>query len=156
MLQDHLDMVNDLLNVVEAAEQRLGRMDWAERDRVNHRTSYIFERFHLSHVCCNDHVSWSDMEDCERRLAALGCKLCVVRIDGVALVDRHRERGTQWQEVVRGWGVAEGKVADFLLRRQDQFIARSCQPALEVHIVDMSAITVEDGAVEVLDFWGIC
>ncbi len=129
-------------------ERIVGMMEWLHAG-VQHRAHppcyVLIDTLHLTHCLRPGVLEWSDVAEFDARLAALGCKLLLLRAR--TEVVRARSVDARWTtSFVRDYAVRFGGTHDelhaYFLREQDRFtdmFARSAMPKLEL---------ANDGAVE--------
>ncbi|HEY6237472.1 MAG TPA: hypothetical protein VIW69_20400 [Candidatus Elarobacter sp.] len=133
-------------------ERIAGMMEWLHAD-VQHPAHppcfVVIDTLHLTHCLRPGVLEWSDVAEFDDRLAALGCKLLLLRAQ--SNVVRERSVDARWEtSFVRDYAVRFGRTHDelhaYFLREQERFadmFARSAMPKLQL---------ANDGAVEdVLD-----
>ena len=103
-----------------------------------HPSCYVLiDTLHLTHCLRPGVLEWCDVAEFDDRLAALGCKLLLLR--GQTDVVRERSVDARWEtSFVRDYAVRFGRTPDelhaYFLREQERFsdmFARSAMPKLE-------------------------
>lgn len=147
---------------VEANRQHLDRivatMEWLHASVQEHARPWCFvliDALHLTHCVRPGVVQWSDVEDYDQRLAALGCKLLFLKVTPATIWARgiKPRAGEQFmQEYARKFGRSEEEIHSYFVHEQETLaglFTRSAMPKLLVR---------SDGAVDgvlqgVFRFW---
>lgn len=153
---DNVTLLQHQVAFLESLGQRLEPMEWLDRNRTGQRFCYLLERFHLTHVCHYPHMSWDHVEDIDRRLAAQGCKLCLLTIDDATIEQRLvLNRNEEWKQYVKKYGSSAGEIVAHYSRQQRMMINLCNASMLEFVEIDTSKMTVADTVANVMNFWGI-
>ncbi len=141
-VEDNVALLRRHVGTISALEAGLRGTGWSDRNRVRHRVCYVLERFHLTHVCHYPHVGWDDVEDLDRTLARLGCKLCLLTADRSVLEGRVTDGrdDLEWRTHLSSLG-AEGEAARYRPRpasgpwRTNRLLSRDLRPEmLRTHV----------------------
>ncbi|MEW6712230.1 MAG: hypothetical protein AB1403_20585, partial [Candidatus Riflebacteria bacterium] len=115
---------------------------------------FILERFHLTHAYHYQHLKWEDVEDCDRRLAGLNCRLCLLTIDKSAIESRiYNGRDPSWLNYISRFGSTRKEVVDHFMKQQDKLLKLAGKSCLEKLIIDTSGKTAEEIGRKAMDFW---
>ena len=142
--------------ILEGLSARLDQTPWRESGRTNMRLLYLFERFHFTHVYHYAHMSWSDVQGIEARLARLNCKVCLLTIDEFVLADRIiHSRDAAWREYLSRYGETEEEIVRHYVLQQETLLDFCSQSKLETLALDTSNVDTQDTVAQVIDFWGV-
>ena len=154
--EDHLRLLRRHVGYVEGINRSLCSMDWRERNRVNMRVPYLFERFHLTHVAHYDYLAWQDVDKIDRRLARLNCRVCVLTIDVETMRERIIDRRDEgFRRYLNRFGSTEELILKHFTDQQHELLElarRSRLPSIELDSSKYPIETIRDRAI---DFWGL-
>lgn len=151
---DNVGLLNQHVSYLEAVQDRLSQMNWCQNNRTNMRIPYLFERFHFTHVCHYNHMSWSHVEDIDRRLSELNCKLCLFTVDESKLEDRIIcSRNAAWRDYLSRYGRTDDEIIAYYAEQQRHLLSLCEKSELDVLVVDTTNIVVEETLGQVIDFW---
>ena len=140
---------------LENFRAHLDTMAWRENGRINMRVPFIFERFHLTHVCHYPDVFWEDVQEIDERLAAMDTKLCLLTVDAGDLEQRiTRRRDEHWREFLTRHGNSVEAVVRHYLVQQEKFRELSAKSSMETCLIDTSAVEPSKTLEVALAFWG--
>jgi thymidylate kinase len=149
--QDHLDILNSIVVMLEDLNYRLEAMDWARRNRINQQMHFVLERFHLSHLFHFTSLEWEDVASIDRRLADLNARLIVLTMDESTMQRRiMMDSNKQWQSYLQSIGSTEAEVITHFMGQQEQLLALCERTAIPVRIIDTSALPLETATEEVM------
>lgn len=152
--QDNISLLDQHVSYLEALHRRLDRMDWCRNNRTNMRVTYVFERFHFTHVYHYPHMSWEEVEEIDRRLAMLNCKLCLLTISDSALEQRIiRNRPPAWRDYLKRYGETDEEILKYYATQQNLLRDLCGKSALETLILDTTHLSADETLARVLDFW---
>jgi hypothetical protein len=147
---------------VEENRQHLDRivatMEWLYASVREHTRPWCFvviDTLYLTHCVRPGVVEWSDVEDYDRRLAALGCKLLFLKAAPATIWERGikpRAKEQFMQEYARKFGQSEEEIHSYFVREQETLsglFSRSAMPKLLVR----SDGTADDLLQGVFRFW---
>jgi hypothetical protein len=133
------------LLTVEANRRHLERIvatiEWLHAGVQEHARPWCFvliDALHLTHCVRPGIVQWSDVEEYDRRLAALGCKLLFLRATPAAIWERGikpRAKKQFMQEYARKFGQSEEEIHRYFVGEQETLaglFSRSAMPKLLV------------------------
>jgi len=133
-------------------------MEWLHASVQEHDRPWCFvliDALHLTHCVRPGVVQWTDVETCDRRLAALGCKLLFVQVLPSTLWGRGIESRANDQfllEYARKFGRDHEEIHAYFVKEQKilaGLFARSVMPKLRLNC-DGAVETVLDAAFK---FW---
>ncbi len=154
--QDHLDLLQNLISPLKTLHQGLTLRKWDNMAHDDHKITYIFERFHLTHVTHYTSITWDLMKETDTTLAELGAKLCICVVDENTLNARLFSRTTPcWRRYLSTFGDTDTKILDHFLLQQAQLITLSKSSSLSTLILDTSNKNPTEVAEEILSFWSI-
>ncbi len=153
---DNVALLDQHVSYLETVQNRLNQMEWCQNNRTNMRIPYLLERFHFTHVHHYNHMSWSDVEDIDRRLAELNCKLCLLTVDDSILADRIISgRNAEWRNYLSRYGETDDEILEYFAEQQKLLRALCDESELDTLIVDTTKASVEDTLDQVIKFWAI-
>ena len=152
---DNVALLRQNVDMIHALDLRLRGTDWGERGRLNHRLSYLMERFHLTHVCHYEHVGWKHVRAIDDALAGLGCKLCLLRVDEAMIEERvvNLRRNKEWEAYLSSVGSHSRGIVDHYVAQQERFLALREASSMPSVVVDTSGRGVNEVVAEVSAFW---
>ncbi len=155
-VNDHLMLLANILDFVEQIHKHAGQMDWAERQKHNHKLPYLLERFHFTHVYHYPYMTWNKVDTIEHRLLNLNAKVCVLTIDKVAIEQRiFGDRNKQWASYLQRYGSTKKRIINHFTTQQQQLF-RLCElTRLPILVIDTSTQTINEIVEKILTFWGI-
>lgn len=152
---DNVALLDQHVTYLECMRERLEQMQWCDNNRTNMRIPYVFERFHFTHVHHYNHMSWSDVQGIDLRLAKLNCKICLFAVDDSILENRIiTGRDSDWRGYLARYGKTNEEIIEYYVAQQKQVRDLCDESALETLIVDTTNSSVEETLEQVLTFWG--
>ncbi|MFZ5952349.1 MAG: hypothetical protein ACOYXC_16730 [Candidatus Rifleibacteriota bacterium] len=155
-IEDNLNLLNQHLTYIEQVNERLERMKWCNPSSKAMRMPFILERFHLTHAYHYQHLKWEDVEDCDRRLARLNCRLCLLTIDESAIESRiYKGRDSSWLNYISRFGSTRKEVIDHFMQQQNQLLNLADKSCLEKLVINTSNSMTGEIAEKALEFWQV-
>ncbi len=153
-IADNVNLLNQHLTFIEQVKERLEKMKWCNPASKAMRMPFILERFHLTHAYHYQHLKWEDIEDCDRRLVGLNCRLCLLTIDESAIESRiYNGRDSSWLNYISRFGSTRKEVVDHFIKQQNQLLNLADKSQLEKLIIDTSEKSAQETGQKVVDFW---
>lgn len=155
--EDHFDLLSDIVGMIEKYQQKLGRMDWASRNREAHKLPFLLERFHFSHVFHYPDMIWEDVAGIDQRLSALDAKVCVLTIDEDLMFERivKDTHKNGFQSYIRQFGNSDEEVVLHFQKQQEYLFELLKRSVLPIQIINTSRKNPQKTADEILEFWGL-
>ncbi len=152
---DSIELLEFHTSHLEKLQSNLTQTNWLERDRVNQKLPYIFERFHLTHVYHYDDVSWADVSSVDERLRELKARLVLFTIDEADIQERviedHKKAG--WQDYLQTLGRNDEEIRQHFTEKQNQIrdlIDKTSLPVVEINTSKNNTESILD---IIFDFW---
>ncbi|MGD9200453.1 MAG: hypothetical protein PVI26_02725 [Chitinispirillia bacterium] len=119
------------------------------------RIPYILERFHLTHVYHYTHMDWSDIEEIDRRLTNLNCKLILLTIDDSELEDRIiSSRDSAWRDYLSRYGETDDEILEYYAEQQKLLRSLCDRSEMDTLVVNTTEAGIEDTLHQAITFWG--
>jgi len=100
-------------------------------------------------------MAWSDVEEIDRRLAKLNCKLCLLTMDDSILEDRIISgRNSAWRGYLSRYGKTNEEILEYYAVQQKLLRSLCDKSELDTLIVDTTEASVDDTLDQALNFWG--
>lgn len=153
--EDNVELLDQHVSYLEAAQSRLNRMDWCRDNRTNMRVPYVLERFHLTHVCHYPHMTWDHVRPIDRRLVGLNCKIGLLIIpDGLLRERIIAGRDESWRAYLSRYGKTDEEILQYYAAQQQQMHDLCEKSELDTLILDATNRSLTEAVNRVLDFWG--
>jgi hypothetical protein len=154
--EDNISLLESHVSYLERTYDRLRNMQWCDGTQTDMRIGFVFERFHLTHVCHYSHMSWNDVEGIDARLAGLGGKLCLLTVDPSLLEERiTTNRSDVFLNYLKRFGATNAEIAEHFAAEQRLYVELCGRSTLETRIIETSTSSIEESLGEILDFWGV-
>jgi thymidylate kinase len=139
--QDHIGLLDNIVEMLAAFSRRLGSMDWARRNRKNHQLHFVLERFHLSHLFHYESLDWEDVAGIEERLGRMNAQLCILTVNDQAMQQRITGDSTkQWRKYLQSVGRSEAEIIAHFSLQQKKLLALCERTSLPVEVIDTSEL----------------
>ncbi|WP_058485708.1 hypothetical protein [Defluviitalea phaphyphila] len=155
-IEDNLNLLWDIINTLKRLDKRLNERDWNGKSYEESKISYIFERFHLTHVCHYPHITWDMVKPIDTKLSLLGCKICLFTVNEDMLYKRlFRRKESCWLEYLKRYGDTEKEIIKNFMIQQEKFINLCKISSIPSMIIDTSYQEEKYIVDKIIDFWGI-
>jgi len=151
----HLELLNEILGFLKGLHTRALGHDWEQRGRTAHRTGFILERFHFTHVTHYPSLRWDDVVGIDRQLAALNASLILLTVDETTLRKRlfDQTRDDGWAAYLSTISTDRDAVVAHYLEQQQALLVLAGQTAMPVVQIDSAALPPEAITRQLESYW---
>ena len=154
--EDNLELLNGHVEYLEKINSGLEKMDWRERNRINHQICYLFERFHFTHVSHYDHMQWDFVKKLDERLSLINCKVVILKMSPESMKTRIiEERDAGWLKYLSRYGNTDDEIVTYFIKQQNELLKMSQKTKMPVLLIDTTEKEKVDLVENVIKFWGL-
>jgi thymidylate kinase len=140
---DSINLLSKHASYIHYLKTNLDNTEWLQRDRTNQQVSFIFERFHLSHVYHYEQLEWRDVETVDNTLKDLDAKMFIFTIDEndiqERIIDDYEKAG--WKDYLGTLGNTDDEIIAHFVQKQNELLDLAKLTAIPFEIINTSILS---------------
>lgn len=143
---DSIQLLDKHISYLCNLKNNLDSTDWLQRDRTAQQLSFIFERFHLSHLYHYDQLEWRDVKYIDAMFKNLSAKIILLTINDEDIQERIIEdyKKAGWKDYLETLGNTDDEIISHFSQKQNKLLDLARLSTIPIEVINTSELKPDE------------